>query len=532
MIAQSFRRIHRVERTNPRPRTRVLLSLLAILVAAAALRLFLLAGPQTELEADESIVGLMARHILRGEWPLFYYMQPYMGSLEAYLVAGVFALVGSSTLALKLVPMIGALLFVALLFATGYRLGGLTAAVVAGLFGALPPAFLAIWSLKARGGYIEILVMGQLLILMAMDFGKRRQIGRGRGFLMGLIAGLGLWTNPLIAVYLIPIAIYLILVLRSRVLGGWLLGATAGLLLGSAPLIGYNLATGFATGNLMDGGDGSGLEYAPDYLRRVLRLCLPILAGLFQGSSSPRLFGDALEASPLNRAVIAQSVAVPFFALLLYGARRLPAVVRRRAGEHGELLLSLLMVVVPAIFVVTRFREMISEPRYLLPLYSTVPLLGSALASVKWPGARKIGLAAFALVIAANLIGIGRLDPRLNLPDTVIGSTAANRAELADFLLSRGMNRVYTDYWLAYPLAFESREQVVPSVMSGGFNRYIPYAYQVKVALNPAFVFIKGSKEESVTLQRWTDAGVEARRERVSIYTVYWDARPLDRARP
>ena len=89
-----------------------------------------MAGPQTELEGDEAIVGLMGRHILRGEWPLFYYMQPYMGSLEAYLVAGVFALVGSSTFALKLVPMLGALLYVGLLFATGYRLGVLTAAVV------------------------------------------------------------------------------------------------------------------------------------------------------------------------------------------------------------------------------------------------------------------------------------------------------------------------------------------------------------------------------------------------------------------
>ncbi len=521
-----------MDKTNPQARTKVLLSLLAILAVAAALRLLLLAGPQTELEADEAIVGLMARHILRGEWPLFYYMQPYMGSLEAYLVAGVFAVAGSSTFALKLVPMLGGLLFVALLFATGYRLGGLAAAIVAGLFGALPPAFLAIWSLKARGGYIEVLVMGQLLILMAMDFGKRQQVGRGRGFLMGVIAGLGLWTNPLISVYLIPIALYLLLVLRRRVFGGWLVAAVLGLLLGSAPLTVYNLTTGFATGNLMDGGDGSGLENSPDYLRRTLRLCLPILAGLFQGSSSPRLFGEALAANPFNRALIAQSVAVPFVALLLFGLRRLPAVLRGRGEERGDLLLSLVMITVPAIFVVTRFREMVSEPRYLLPLYSAVPLLGSALASCRWPVARKLGLAAFGLVLVANLVGISRLDPRLNLPDTAAGSTAANRAELASFLLARGLNRVYTDYWVAYPLTFETREQIVTSVTSGGFNRYIPYAHQVKVALNPAFVFVQGSKDEVATLQRWREAGVEAQQARVSIYAVYWDARPLERARP
>jgi len=139
---------------------------------------------------------------------------------------------------------------------------------------------------------------------------------------------------------------------------------------------------------------------------------------------------------------------------------------------------------------------------------------------------------AFTLVVVFNLVSVARLDPKLNLPDTAVGSTEANRAELADFLLSRGLNRIYTDYWLAYPLAFESREQVVPSVMSGGFNRYIPYAHQVKVALNPAFVFIEGSREEGSVLQRWKERGVEARRERISIYSVYWDARPLDQARP
>lgn len=512
-------------------RTKTLLALLAILLAALALRLFLLAGPQTELEGDEAIVGLMGRHILRGEWPLFYYMQPYMGSLEAYLVAGVFALVGSSTFALKLVPMLGALLYVGLLFATGYRLGGLTAAVVSGVFAAVPPAFLAVWSLKARGGYIEILVIGQLLILLAMHLGKRGRVGPRGGFLLGLVSGLGLWTNPLIVVYLIPVALYLLLVLRRRVVGVWVLAALAGVLIGSAPLIGYNLTSGFATGNVMEGGEG-GLDNAPDYLHKVLRLSLPILAGLVQASSSPKLFGDALAANPANRGLFAQAVSLPFFLLLLFGARRLPSLLRgREEGERGDLLLSLLMIAVPTLFIVTRFREMVSEPRYLLPLYSAVPLLGVAISLLR-PSLQRVAAMAFALVIVFNLVSVARLDPRLNLPDTAVGSTESNRAELADFLLSRGLNRVYTDYWLAYTLAFESQEQVVPSVMSGGFNRYIPYAHQVKVALNPAFVFIEGSREEGSVLQRWKERGVEARRERISIYSVYWDARPLDQARP
>jgi hypothetical protein len=44
--------------------------------------------------ADEAIVALMARHILQGERPIFFYGQAYMGSLDAYLVALGFLLFG------------------------------------------------------------------------------------------------------------------------------------------------------------------------------------------------------------------------------------------------------------------------------------------------------------------------------------------------------------------------------------------------------------------------------------------------------
>jgi hypothetical protein len=35
------------------------------------------------LNSDEAVVGLMARHILDGKRPVFYYGQAYMGSLDA-----------------------------------------------------------------------------------------------------------------------------------------------------------------------------------------------------------------------------------------------------------------------------------------------------------------------------------------------------------------------------------------------------------------------------------------------------------------
>jgi hypothetical protein len=86
----------------------------AILLAGLALRGWILAGPLGEVEADESVVGLMALHIQQGEQVAFYWGQPYVGSLEAYLAAAAFALLGPSNAVLKAVPGFVFLVFMSL----------------------------------------------------------------------------------------------------------------------------------------------------------------------------------------------------------------------------------------------------------------------------------------------------------------------------------------------------------------------------------------------------------------------------------
>lgn len=516
-------------RLSPTAKRRLALGIL--LLTALGLRLFLLSSPQTELEADEAIIGLMARHILQGERPVFYWMQPYMGSPEAYLVAIVFALLGSSTVALKLVPLAFALLFVALVFATGFRLGGLKVAAASGLYAAVPPAFLAIWSLKARGGYIEILVIGQLMILITLEMAKTRTANLPLGASLGLLAGLGLWINPLAGVYLIPIAIYLIISLRKGLAGRWLLLAALAAVFGAFPLLSYNFANGLATAGSMLGGAPS-LPEALRSIARFFRYCLPVLAGFSQASSSPTLFWPAFHASPGASPLLFSLLASLFCLALVRPFRKLlSCVIRNCCNDDGRGLLALLIIVVPLVFATSKFRELVSEPRYLLPLYSAVPLL---VAEMSWarPPWRYLSRLIVVAIVAVNLYSIAALDPKLNLPDTAIGSTQANRSELAQFLLSRGLTHIYTDYWLAYPLAFESGEKIVPSVISGGYNRYIPYAHFVSVAPNPAFVYITGSGEENAFLTKLMERQIEVKSDRVSVYSVYWQATPLDRARP
>ncbi len=53
-------------------------------------RVWLIVHTHGVMAGDEMMVGLQAEHILRGERPVYYYAQPYMGSLEAYLAALIF----------------------------------------------------------------------------------------------------------------------------------------------------------------------------------------------------------------------------------------------------------------------------------------------------------------------------------------------------------------------------------------------------------------------------------------------------------
>src|SRR5439155_3105240 len=82
-------------------RLRALFAVSVVLLSGIALRVWILSGPLGEVEADESVVGLMALHIQAGEHPAFYWGQSVLGSLEAYLVAAAFFLFGPSNLVLK-----------------------------------------------------------------------------------------------------------------------------------------------------------------------------------------------------------------------------------------------------------------------------------------------------------------------------------------------------------------------------------------------------------------------------------------------
>src|SRR6266496_6785842 len=146
----------------------------ACLLLALIVRTWLVIHTHGVIDGDEAMVGIQAQHILRGELPVYYFSQAYMGSLEAYLVAVLFAIAGSSVWTLRAEPILLSLLIVwltwklAALLADAAKLPSYAKRrfmIIATLFAAMPPLYDAIIELRTLGGYIETFVLMLLLLI-------------------------------------------------------------------------------------------------------------------------------------------------------------------------------------------------------------------------------------------------------------------------------------------------------------------------------------------------------------------------------
>src|SRR5919202_114499 len=172
------------------------IGLAVALVIGLAVRLAVIASPLGEIDADEAVVGLMARHIaFLGERPVFYWGQPYLGSLEAFTAAPLFVLFNSSTVLLKLVPTAYSLGFVWLSGLLARQLFGDGVGLATAAYLAIPPSMWAVWSTKARGGYAELLFLGEALLLASLALARSRS--PRLALLWGILAGLTFWTHLL-----------------------------------------------------------------------------------------------------------------------------------------------------------------------------------------------------------------------------------------------------------------------------------------------------------------------------------------------
>jgi hypothetical protein len=186
--------------------------LLALIIAlGVGIRIWAAAQWSGNFDSDEAIFGLMARHINEGELPVYYYGQHYMGSVEAFLAAGMIKLFGSGVFPLRLGSVLLFGIFLLLHAKLVRKLWGNRAAIISLLVLAIPGWWILNWTYRPVVNYGTLLLLGTLTLLFTQTHSKIQKVWSWKLLALGFTCGLGIWTHPMFTFYLVPIGIVFIL---------------------------------------------------------------------------------------------------------------------------------------------------------------------------------------------------------------------------------------------------------------------------------------------------------------------------------
>ncbi len=472
--------------------------LLFALGLAIALKAFVLALEVVPFNADEAVVALMARHILQGERPLFFYGQAYLGSTDAWLIASAFQVLGERVIAIRVMQ---AVLYLGTILTT-YWLGlkiyqDRWAAAAAALLLAIPPVLVTLYSTATLGGYGETLLIGNLLLLWTLRLREQPRAGfEWLGF--GAVAGFGFWSFGLLGVYLLPIGVALLVqhptvrenlrAALSMTQGAKYLAALFGFGLGSSPW-GWATLSGAATVSELGGSAIAGASLANPLAGVGLRLFSLIVLGL------PVIIG-------LRPPWAVRWLALPLapLALILFFGAIAWAV--RRIRSHGPTrLLWGVCIIVAAAFVLTPFGNDPSG-RYFLPLAPLLALFTADLLRRVRTDYPRVAPLLLGGLLLFNLWGT--LDAAFTYPPGITTQfykvAQVDQRDLPaviDFLQEHGETRGYSNYWVSFPMAFLSGEQLIYTASlpyhedfryTPRDNRYAPYTEAVAASERVAYI--------------------------------------------
>ena len=462
------------------------------------------------LSGEDATVALIAKHILSGEnFPVFFYRQTYMGTLNGIHMVPALALFGPSVLLVRLNAVAWSLLFPLGLYVLGRRVFDEPTARVALALAALPPFLLTYWSTVAEP-HLETNVFGVWLLLLALTaLTARSEPARTRALaVFGFLGGLALWTSLKVVGVLAP-ALLMLLLRDPRPLvgrGGALLAG--GFLLGTTPAWLFYVVHGDHAG---------GTPGSVGYVLRVGVDLSPTRLGEFWLEVVQGLLGTYYwrPDTPLRWWTLASNCAI-YLAAVALALRQLTRAGRgtpRGARAWGlALLLLTLGASLGAVYLSSHAGTLTHETaRYALPAY--IPLLLSAAALVVGAGrrSRAVGAAllAFLLLFAAwtHVRFLWPLSPVMRAREST--AWAGRNAVLAR-LAARPVDALYVDDTLgALVWAFLLDR---PTVSAMNADVYVPHAVAADAAARIAVLAGPYTRETAADLAAagatWTPTSI------------------------
>ncbi len=507
------------------------LGLVAALLAALALRLSLLLANALPFNSDEAVVALMARHILRGERPLFFYGQAYMGSLDAYLVAGGFSLFGEHVWVVRAVQVALYLVTLGLVYFFVLRaFRSLRMAAIAALLMALPSVNQTLYTTVSLGGYGEALLIGALTMLLCLPSALGR-VGPLRSLVLGLLVGIGLWVFPLSLTMSLPAVLTLMWFARRTM--GWrdlascagmgLVGAWLGLRpwVTSYTLLGQSAVTELFGGAIAGTGAATAWGAIGPRLANLIVFGSTVVAGIRPPWAITWLFWPL---APIAIAFMLGTIAYGIVKL-----RQNPEAAPARTMVAGTALL------LSIAYVLTPFG---GDPsgRYFLPLGVCLAIGGADMLEGLWRARPRWAMAALAGVLVFN-IGATIQCARANPPglttqfDPVAQVDTRALPELIAFLQAEGETRGYTNYWVEYPLAFLSAEELIYVARlpyhedmrySARDDRYAPYDDLVGASERLAYITTRHPALDALLREEFRARGIIFQETVIGGYRVFW----------
>ena len=530
-------------RAEPRPQPKargaaiLTLALVAAVIVAARLP-FLLYGSRF-FDSDEAVEGLMARHLLTGEFPWFLWGQRYKGVPEVYLTAAAFriwpAAAGGTAgiLALKAATLACFAGYACLNFRLLAQLFSRRVAWMATAFLAAGPPSLVLWSLSGSAEIVMTWLAGTSLLL---GFAAWRRSGSRAGLVVAAASlGFGLWIQQYILYYVAALGVASIDWTpegRARMrdiaagagLPGWrrlairLVALASGvyIVLGFAAFLGFGFDMRpfgiavtvthpqkmwwIASALLLIAAAGAMLGSIP--MAPTLAPALGFLAG-YAPAMAGRFFADGPGAPtsrmdlaglvsalpPLSsvslpivfgfRSPTTEPLAVPAWSALLIGAVVLISFLKMSRGAENahplHAFFHIFAVLTPIVFVASGSYIDAQSYRYLMPVYAALPVIYAVGIDGVLRASRVAGVLLFAALV--SLFALQQADWYRRLePDR-------DAQAIVGCLDRAGVRGAYADYWLSYRLTFLTSERVIVAP-TNGVDRYPPYTATVRA--NPS----------------------------------------------
>lgn len=188
-----------------------------ILGAAALVRLPYLIFWDLFFSSDTAVLGLMARHFLRGEFSAYYWGEAYYGSLDSVLLAPLFKIFGPTPGVSQWIPFVFSLVTIWIFYRYANRILDRWSARISTLLLALaPPALFQIT--HSVYNYTFILFFGLIHLTL---FEQWLRGGRRKRFFLisGLVLGFSWYYFRLILVFWV--AIFLSWIVTRMDPAGW-----------------------------------------------------------------------------------------------------------------------------------------------------------------------------------------------------------------------------------------------------------------------------------------------------------------------